>query len=77
MPAPQPAEGSLPAQFMAVMGPTGWMKLVGAFQFLGGLLVIIGRTAPLGLAVLGPVNSLTPSESSPLRFQKIPKLKGR
>ena len=55
MPAPQPAEGSLPAQFMAVMGPTGWMKLVGAVQFLGGLLVIIGRTAPLGLTVLAPV----------------------
>jgi putative oxidoreductase len=55
MPQPPPVEGSLTAQFMTVMGPTHWMALVGAFQFVGGLLVILGRTAPLGLALLAPV----------------------
>ena len=55
MTPPPPVEGSLPAQFMTVMGPTHWMSLVGFFQLLGGLLVIVGRTAPLGLVVLAPM----------------------
>jgi putative oxidoreductase len=55
MPAPPPQEGSLTAQFIGVMMPTHWMMLVGALQFLGGLLVIYGRTAPLGLIILGPI----------------------
>lgn len=55
LPAPQPPAGSLTAQFMAVMGPTHWMMLVGFLQFLGGLLVLIGGTAPMGLVILGPI----------------------
>lgn len=55
LPQPPMQEGSLPAQFLAVMGPTHWMRLVGVCQLLGGLLVIVGRTAPLGLVVLAPV----------------------
>jgi putative oxidoreductase len=55
LPAPPPPPGSPTAQFMAIMGPSGWMHLVGLFQFLGGLLVLIGGTAPLGLAFLAPV----------------------
>jgi putative oxidoreductase len=52
---PPPPAGSPTAQFMGIMVPTGWMHLVGFFQFLGGLLVLIGGTAPLGLCILGPV----------------------
>jgi len=48
-------EGSQPAQFMAVMVPSGWMKLVGLFQLFGGLFVLSGRGTPLGLALLAPV----------------------
>ena len=61
MPAPPPPPGSPTAQFMAVMAPTGWMHVVGFFQLLGGLLVLIGGAAPLGLVILGPilVNILT------------------
>lgn len=55
MTPPPPPEGSLPAQFLAVMGPTHWMTMVGFFQLVGGILVLIGRTAPLGLVLLGPV----------------------
>ncbi len=55
MPAPPLPPGSLTAQFMAVMGPSGWMGHVGFFQVLGGLLVLIGGTAPLGLCILGPI----------------------
>jgi len=52
---PPPPAGSLAAQFVAVMVPSHWMLLVGVVQLLGGLLVLIGRTAPLGLVLLGPI----------------------
>jgi uncharacterized membrane protein YphA (DoxX/SURF4 family) len=55
LPQPPPPEGSLMAQFMAVMFPTHWMSVVGFFQLLGGILVLIGGTLPLGLAILAPV----------------------
>ena len=51
---PIPA-GSLTAQFMTVMVPTHWMTLVGWVQLIGGLLLLFGGTAPLGLVMLGPV----------------------
>ena len=54
LPMPPPPEG-LPGQFMAAMVPSHWMELVGFFQLLGGILVIIGRTAPLGLTILAPI----------------------
>jgi hypothetical protein len=43
------------AQFIAVMFPTHWMGIVGVFQLVGGILVLVGGTAPLGLALLAPV----------------------
>jgi uncharacterized membrane protein YphA (DoxX/SURF4 family) len=52
---PPPPAGSVTAQFVAVMVPSHWMALVGAVQLLGGLLVLAGRTAPLGLVLLGPI----------------------
>jgi len=52
---PQPPMTGLPLQFMAVMGPTHWMTLIGVFQLVGGLLVLAGGTTPLGLALLAPV----------------------
>ena len=55
LPQPPMPEGTLASQFMAVMVPTHWMKVVGFFQLLGGLLVLIGGTAPIGLALLAPV----------------------
>jgi putative oxidoreductase len=55
LPAEMPPAGSPPAQFMGVMFSTGWMHHIGFFQLLGGLLVLIGGTAPLGLVILGPV----------------------
>jgi uncharacterized membrane protein YphA (DoxX/SURF4 family) len=55
LPMPAPPAGSLPAQFMGVMYPSHWMALIGVFQLVGGILVLVGRTAPLGLVLLGPV----------------------
>jgi len=37
------------------MGPSGWMKLIGVFQLVGGLFVLSGKATPLGLALLAPV----------------------
>ena len=54
LPQPPPPEG-LVTQFLTVMGPTHWMTLVGLVQLVGGILVLIGGTAPLGLVLLGPV----------------------
>jgi putative oxidoreductase len=55
MPMQMPPAESLPGKFMGVMGPSGWMHHVAFFQVLGGLLVLIGGTAPLGLIILGPI----------------------
>jgi putative oxidoreductase len=55
LPMPPMDPTSLPAQFMTVMGPTHWMTLVGLFELVGGVLVLIGGTAPIGLTLLGPV----------------------
>jgi uncharacterized membrane protein YphA (DoxX/SURF4 family) len=55
LPQPPIPDGSLTARFMGVMGPTHWMALVGLFQVFGGVFVLLGRTAPIGLALLGPV----------------------
>ena len=52
---PPPPTGSLTAQFVAVMVPSHGMLLVGVLQLLGGLLLVIGRTTPLGLVLLGPI----------------------
>lgn len=55
LPQPPMPPGSPPAQFAALMGPSHWMTLIGIVQLAGGLLVLIGRTAPLGLLLLAPV----------------------
>src|SRR5258706_14297392 len=55
LPQPPIPDGSLPARFMGVMGPSHWMALVGLFQVFGGVFVLFGRTAPIGLTLLGPV----------------------
>jgi uncharacterized membrane protein YphA (DoxX/SURF4 family) len=52
---PPPPAGSPVAQFMGIMLPSGWMHFVFALQVLGGILVLIGGTAPLGLGVLAPM----------------------
>src|SRR3954464_3591796 len=55
LPQPPLLEGSSPAQFMMVMGPSHWMTVVGLLQLVGGLLVLCGGTTPLGLVLLAPV----------------------
>jgi putative oxidoreductase len=53
-PPPMP-EGSPIAHFMAAFGPTGYVKFVKIFEFLGGIIVMIPRLRNIGLLLLGPV----------------------
>jgi putative oxidoreductase len=55
LPVPPPPPGSPALQFMMIAGPSHWMSVVGIFELLGGLLVLVGGTAPLGLLLLAPV----------------------
>jgi hypothetical protein len=52
---PKLPEGTPVAHFMAAFGPTGYVKFVKMFEFVGGLVVLIPRVRNLGLLLLGPV----------------------
>ena len=52
---PAPAHGTVQDDWNSIMVVSNWMKVVGFFQLLGGLLVLVGRTAPLGLVILAPI----------------------
>ena len=52
---PKLPEGTPAAHFMAAFVPTGYLKFVKLFEFVGGLLVLIPRLRNLGLLLLGPV----------------------
>jgi putative oxidoreductase len=54
MGAMPPAESAI-GKWTGVMMESGWMQHVSFFQVLGGVLVLIGGTAPLGLVILGPI----------------------
>lgn len=53
MPAMDPAAPA--TKFTMVMVESGWFKVIGCFQLLGGVLVLYPGTVPLGLCVLGPL----------------------
>lgn len=55
LPMPPMPPDAPATHWMNVMVPSGWMTFIGLVQFVGGLLVLIGGTAPLGLVLLGPV----------------------
>jgi hypothetical protein len=54
IPMPPPPEG--PARnFMTALYMSHYLYVIGGFQVAGGLLLLTGRWAPLGLTLLGPV----------------------
>jgi hypothetical protein len=53
-PPPMP-EGTPAAHFMAACWPTGYLKFVKLFEFIGGIVVMIPRLRNIGLLLLGPV----------------------
>jgi uncharacterized membrane protein YphA (DoxX/SURF4 family) len=52
---PMPPASSPVGEWMGVMMSSGWMHHIAFFQIVGGVLVLIGGTAPLGLCILGPI----------------------
>jgi uncharacterized membrane protein YphA (DoxX/SURF4 family) len=53
---PMPPLPDTPAgHFGKVLMESHYILVVGVLQFLGGLLLLIGRFVPLGLTLLGPV----------------------
>ena len=50
-PLPQGITGEYLHAFFA----SGYVYVIGAFQVIGGLLVLIGRFVPLGLTILGAI----------------------
>src|SRR6059036_644337 len=54
IPMPPPPEG--PARdFMTALFVSHYLYVVGALQVVGGLALLTGRWAPLGLTLLGPI----------------------
>jgi len=52
---PKLPEGTPAAHFMEAFIPTGYVKFVKLFEFIGGIVVMIPRLRNLGLLLLGPV----------------------
>ena len=50
-----PQKPSLATDFSKALMESHYIYVVGCFQVLGGLLLLIGRYVPLGLTLLGPV----------------------
>src|SRR5687767_596556 len=50
-----PPKASLATDFSKALMESHYMYVVGFLQFMGGLLLVIGRYVPLGLTLLGPV----------------------
>jgi putative oxidoreductase len=55
MPFPKLPDGTPAAHFMAAFVPTGYVKFVKMFEFVGGLVVLVPRLRNIGLLLLGPV----------------------
>ncbi len=52
---PKSPEGTPAWHFMEALVPTGYIKFVKLFEFIGALLVMIPRLRNIGLLLLGPV----------------------
>jgi putative oxidoreductase len=54
IPMGQPPQG-VAGEYLHAFFVSHYVHVVGAFQVIGGLLVLIGRFVPLGLTILGPI----------------------
>lgn len=52
---PMPPMSGPSGDFITSMNVTGYLKVIAAFQVVGGALLLLGRYVPLGLTLLGPV----------------------
>lgn len=55
MKPPAMPEGTPVWHFMEAFGPTGYIKFVKGFEFVGAIVVMIPRLRNIGLLLLGPV----------------------
>ena len=46
---------SLAGDYMKVFFASGYVYVIGGFEVIGGLLLLIGRFVPLGLTILGAI----------------------
>jgi putative oxidoreductase len=54
-PHPAMVPGDPQTILFTLLFTTGWLKVIGFFELVGGLLVLIGGTVPLGLCILAPI----------------------
>jgi putative oxidoreductase len=54
IPMPALPQG-LVGDFLRVFFASGYVYVIGAMQFIGGLLLLIGRFVPFGLTILGAI----------------------
>lgn len=52
---PMPEMNASAKQFMEVFATTGYLTFVKVCELLGGLLILVPRTRPVGLLLLGPI----------------------
>ena len=52
---PTPPAGTVIGDWTNIMMASHWILVVGLVMFIGGVLVLIGGTAPAGLVMLAPV----------------------
>jgi len=52
---PMPPAGTAVGDWNNIMMASHWMQIIALMQLIGGLLVLIGGTLPLGLCVLCPI----------------------
>jgi putative oxidoreductase len=52
---PMPPMHGPAADFVGAMAGTGYLKVIGLIQVVGGAILLIGKYVPLGLTLLGPV----------------------
>ena len=55
LPMPEKPPPPLAVDFIKALMQSHYMYVIGLLQFMGGLLLLIGRYVPLGLTLLGPV----------------------
>ena len=55
LPMPKELPPGLAGKFVEAMAGSRYMQVVGVFQLVGGLILLIGRFVPVGLSLLGPV----------------------
>ncbi len=52
---PQPPMAGDAGTWSIIMEHSGYMKVIGLLQVIGGILLLVGRYVPLGLTILAPI----------------------